>query len=116
MWEERVILEDEADAAAMRRNACEILPVEHDPSFVGHLEPRDDAQQRRLARAARSQHRDGLAARNLERRVVERCVSVESDPDAVHPKHQNHPPRRTRTRSTSNTETTVSTMSTTASA
>ena len=91
MREERVILEDEADAAAMRRNACEILPVEQDPSLVGHLEPGDDAQERRLARAARPEHRDDLAARDLERRVVERRVSVELDRDAAPPEASEPP-------------------------
>ena len=116
MREERVILKDETDAAPMRRNAGEILPVQHDPSLVRHLEPGDDPQERRLPRAARPQHGDGLAARDVQGRVFERRTSVEPDRDAFDAKHQNQPPRRTRTRSTSSTDTTVSTMSTTASA
>ena len=58
------MLEDEADAALLRRRrAVTSSPSMHDGARVGHLEAGDDAQQRRLARAA-----TGRAARSASRR------------------------------------------------
>ena len=116
MREERVILEHEADAAPMRRNAGQVDPVEQDAAGVGHLQAGDHAQQGRLPGAARAEHGDDLAVRDVERRGVEGLLAVERDRHGVDLEHQNHPPRRTRTRSTRSTATTVTAMSTTASA
>ncbi len=117
MGKESVVLEDEADAAPVRRNAVEVLAVEHDPARVRKLKAGDDSQQRRLAGAARTEHRDDLACRHVERRAVQRHLALEPNRDVLDPKHaQNHPPRCTRTRSTRSTETIVTAMSTTASA
>ena len=47
------------------------VPDDHDRAGVGHLEPRDHAQQRRLARAGGSEQRGQLAVGRLDRDVVE---------------------------------------------
>ena len=72
MLERRVVLEDEADAALLRRHAGRVLAGDEDLAGVGLLEPGDHAQQRRLAAAARAEQRGQRAGRDLERDVVER--------------------------------------------
>ena len=67
-----VVLEDEADVAPLRRrcrstSSPEISTV----PVVGLLEPGDDAQQRRLAAAARAQQRGQRAVGHVDRDVVE---------------------------------------------
>ena len=112
-----MILEDETDSAPVRSDSREVLSVEHDAARIGWLEPGDDAQQRRLAGAARAEDGDDLPARDVERRVVDHGFPVEPNRHVLDPEHaQNHPPRCTRTRSTRSTETTVTAMRTTASA
>ena len=71
MLERCVVLEDEADAAPLRRNAGGVLARDLDAALVGHLEPRDDAQQRRLARAAGAEQCRERAFGDLERDVIE---------------------------------------------
>ena len=56
MREERVILEDEADAAPMRRDAGQVDPVQQDASVVGHLQAR-----RSRAAGSSSRSRSGRA-------------------------------------------------------
>ena len=70
--ERRVVLEDEADAALLRREPGRVVPGDEDLPGVGRLEPRDDPEQRRLARAARPEQRRQRSARNGERHVVDR--------------------------------------------
>ncbi len=70
--ERRVVLEDEADAALLRRERRRLLAGDHDLAGVGRLEPRDHAQQRRLAAAARPEQRRQRAALDRDRDVVER--------------------------------------------
>ena len=55
--EGRVVLEDEADAALLRRERGRVVARRSDRARVGLLEPGDDAQQRRLAAAARAEQR-----------------------------------------------------------
>ena len=69
--EGRVVLEDEADAALLRRHVRDVPVAEADAALLGHLEPADDAQQRRLAAARRSQQRRQRAVGDLQRDVVE---------------------------------------------
>ena len=69
--EGRVVLEDEADVALLRPHPGRVDAVDHDRARVGLLQPGDDPEQRRLARAARPEQRGQRAALDLERDVVE---------------------------------------------
>jgi hypothetical protein len=69
--ERGVVLEDEADAALLRRQPRRVGAAHDDRAGVGHLEAGDHAQQRRLARAARPEQRGQPAVGRLERDVVE---------------------------------------------
>ena len=64
--ERGVVLEHEADAAPLRRDVRDVLAGDHDRPRIGRLEPGDDAQQRRLARPARSEQRGQRAVGYLE--------------------------------------------------
>ena len=76
--EGRVVLEDEADVAALRRLLGRVLAGDVDPAAVGRLEPGDHPQQRGLAAAAGAeQGREGAVA-DLERHVVERDELAEA--------------------------------------
>jgi hypothetical protein len=48
---------------------------------MGRVEPGDDAQQRRLARARRAEQRDELAPGNVERDVAQRRIGAEIELD-----------------------------------
>ena len=76
------MLEDEADAALLRRPAGDVLAVDEDRALVGGLEPGDDPEQRGLAAAARAEERRERARRDLHRDVVERDEVVEALRDA----------------------------------
>src|ERR1700730_16530502 len=66
MREQRVILEDEADIAAVRRLVVEALAAQPDRAFAEALEASDAAQGRGLAAAAWPQERKELAGMDLE--------------------------------------------------
>jgi len=51
------VLEDEADAALLRRERGRLVAGDEHLTGVGPLEPRDHAQERRLAAAARAEQR-----------------------------------------------------------
>ena len=70
--ERRVVLEDEADAALLRRLARDVHAVELYGSGLRLLEPGDDAQERRLAAAAGAEQRRQGAGGDLDRSIVER--------------------------------------------
>jgi hypothetical protein len=55
--ERGVVLEDEADVAALGPHRRDVLPGNDDGARVGLLEPGDDAQQRRLAGSGRAEQR-----------------------------------------------------------
>ena len=57
MLERRVVLEDEADPALLRREPGGVAAVDHDLSVVGALEAGDHAQQGRLPGAAGAEQR-----------------------------------------------------------
>ena len=85
--EERVVLEDETDAAFADLPVRRILAVEQHTPAVGRLEPCDDAQQRGLAAARRPEQRHELARTDLEADVTEcrevaELLSDASDVDA----------------------------------
>ena len=64
--EQRVVLEDGVDRPVERRATGDVRPAELDPALVGPLEAGDHPQRRRLARAGRAEHREELAARDVE--------------------------------------------------
>ena len=76
--ERRVVLEHEADISFLGRERRGVLAREEDLACVRGLEPGDDAQQRRLARAARAEERSERAALDVEGDVVERDEVAEA--------------------------------------
>ena len=70
--EERVMLEDEADAAIPRVTPRGIVTVEQHRPGIRSLEPGNDAQQRRLARTGRAQQRQQLTLIDGEADAIER--------------------------------------------
>jgi hypothetical protein len=84
--EQRVVLEDEPDAAVAGAVERRVVAVEMDRSRVGRFEAGDDAEQRRLARARWPEQRDELPRPDLEAHIVQRREGAESpghtpDPD-----------------------------------
>ena len=64
--EERVVLEHDADVAAVRRHAVDALAVERDGAVRRRLEAGEHHQRRRLAGARRAEQRQELAAGDVE--------------------------------------------------
>ena len=90
--ERRVVLEDEADVAPLRRESGRVLAREQDLAGVGALEAGDDAQQGRLPRSARAEHGRERAVGDLERDVVEGGEGAEALGDAANlDRHQRTP-------------------------
>jgi hypothetical protein len=81
--EGRVVLEDEADAALLRRDSGRVVPEDDDLALVRLLEPRDHAEQRRLAASARPQERGEGTRLDVERDVLERGEVVEALRDTL---------------------------------
>src|SRR5262249_27454606 len=75
--EERVVLEHEADVPLADRGVGDVLLVVEDRARVGHVEPRDDAEEGRLPGARRPEQREQLAAGDLEAHVVQRDERAE---------------------------------------
>ena len=72
MREERVVLEHGRDRPVIGRQAAHVLAGDVQRRRLGpEFEAADDAEQRRLARAARSEHGDELAFGDRERDMVE---------------------------------------------
>ena len=82
--EQRVVLEDEADAALAHVDIGGVFAVEQDRAGIGHLEAGDDAQQGRLARARRAEQRHQLARRHVEVQVVADDRRAEALVEATH--------------------------------
>ena len=61
MREQRVALEDDAQAAAVGLVVRDVAPVEHDAAAGRFDEPGDHLQRRRLAAARWAEQRDELA-------------------------------------------------------
>jgi len=70
--EQRIVLEHESHAAVLHARVRLVLAGQRDPPGRGQLQPRDHAQHRALAGAARPQQRRDGAVRGLERHVVDR--------------------------------------------
>ncbi len=64
--EQRVVLEDESDVAAMRRPVVQSPAAQRDGALGQRLESRDAAKRRRLAAAAGAEEREELALHHLE--------------------------------------------------
>ena len=76
--EQRVVLEHEPDLALAHVHGGGVLAGEQHAARVGRFQARDDAQQRGLAAAGRSQQRDQLAGLDMQRYVVERAELAEA--------------------------------------
>src|SRR4051812_46925573 len=68
--ERGVVLEDEAHPPLLWRKRGGVGLEDRDFAGVGHLEPRDDAEERGLAAAARPEQHGQRSARDGERDVV----------------------------------------------
>ena len=66
MGEQLLVLEHQPDPAAVGRDRREVAAVPRDATAVGLMQPGDDAQQRRLARATGPEHGDDLSGRRRE--------------------------------------------------
>ncbi len=86
MREELEGLEDHPDAATLgghpRGGSGDDLAVDLDAALVGVGEPRDEAEQRGLARAARAEDDRGRARRDVELDAVEHAPAAERLRDA----------------------------------
>ena len=77
MADEVELLEDEADRAAAHLGEFvggqvgDVVPVEHDSALGGRIHGSDDVHEGRLAGAGGADDGDPLAARDLQRHVVE---------------------------------------------
>ena len=81
---QRVILKHQADVPLIRRLGGDVLAADLDRSGGRSLEARDDAEQRRLAAAARADERNEFALAHVERDVLERADLVEGLADIPH--------------------------------
>src|SRR5208282_6325055 len=86
MREERVVLEDEADAAALRRDGRDICAVDEDFSGTWCRQPGDDAQEGGLSRPALAEQCHKLSWPYVQRHVVQRRERTETmgDPRQTH--------------------------------
>jgi hypothetical protein len=77
--EQRVVLEDETDAALTRVHLRDVFAVEMNraAAFIGEFQTRDDAEQGGLSGTRWTQQRGERAFGHFERHVVERLVSAE---------------------------------------
>jgi hypothetical protein len=75
---QRVVLEHEPDRALADRAPARVLAVEQHPPRGRELQPGDDPEQRRLARAGRPEQRHQLARLHREAHPVERGEPVEA--------------------------------------
>src|SRR5690606_4436679 len=81
--ERRVVLEHEAHVAASCGQVRRVTTLDLDLAGVGHLEPGDDAQERRLAAPARAEQRREAAGRDGHGDVVERDEVAEGLADVA---------------------------------
>jgi len=67
MFEQRVILKNETDAPLLHREIGRLFLAKIHRAAVWRVEPRDNAQQRRLAGTGRAKQRDEFAGSYIER-------------------------------------------------
>ncbi len=72
-----VALEHHGDVALARGHSCDVSVADHDPTRSRGNQPGDDAQQRRLAAAARSEEHQELAVLDFEAQALQRRSSSE---------------------------------------
>src|ERR1700693_1219622 len=77
MWEERVILEDGVDAAAIGRKCVEAHATHPDFAGSGLFETGDEAEQRGFAGAAFAEKGEEFTGSNGERNIFEDAVGAE---------------------------------------
>lgn len=83
-------LEHDAELPGVRRAAGHAVPAEDDVAAVGVEQAGDDAEQRRLARAGRTQQREELAVADLDGYVVEHDQLAVRLTDVLHPDGGGH--------------------------
>jgi hypothetical protein len=91
--EERVVLEDHADVAALGRNPRRAgdRPSPHaDRSFVGNLEACDESKERRLPAPARPEEGDELPSPDVEVGAVDRADAAEALVNGLELDHRAH--------------------------
>ncbi len=81
---QREVLEHQRDVARRRVARRHVLPAHDDRSRVGALEAGDGSQQRRLARAGRTQHHQQLVGVRLELNVAQRLGATEPLRETAH--------------------------------
>ena len=81
--ERRVVLEDEADVALLRRQRRRVLAGDLDRPRVRLLETGDDAQQRRLAATTRTEQRGERSGGDVDGDVVQGDEIAESLDDVL---------------------------------
>src|SRR3546814_16962621 len=84
MPEQRIMLRDEAHLEVGDLEAGNVLTVEFDAAGVGKFQPRDDAQQRRLARPRRAEQREEFAVAHVEVDALQRGKDAEALRQAVY--------------------------------
>jgi hypothetical protein len=83
--EQRVALEDGVRRALEGREARHVVAVEQDAALGGLLEARDHAQRGGLPAPRRPEHREELAARDVEIHLAHGCEVAEALGDALEP-------------------------------
>jgi hypothetical protein len=81
--EQRVVLEHEADAPVLHALMRGGIAAKMHVAGIRHLQPRDHAQHRRLARSRRSEDADELAGRDLDRDAVQHRLRAKAVADAL---------------------------------
>src|SRR5438445_172964 len=87
MRKQRVVLEHHVDRPPIRRYLRNILTIEQNASFVGHVQTGEEAQQRGLAAARRAEQGEEFAGENVERHALDRSYGRKLLAHAVEP-HQ----------------------------
>ena len=77
MREQREVLERDADAARLGTVLRGVAPADMHFAGFGLFDPRDDAQQHRLAGPRRAKNYDDLAGIDVEREPVDRAARLE---------------------------------------
>ncbi len=88
MREQRVILKHHVDGALMRQHMRDVAPVQEDATFIRRLEAGEHAEQRGLATAARTEQREKLPGRDIERQPVDSAERAEILDDALDPQQR----------------------------
>ncbi len=85
---QRIALKHHVDGTPMRRHRRKVDPVEQDTAAIRPLEARDQAQQRGLAAAGRTEQREELALIDVERKLIDRGEGAEAFAQAFDPQQR----------------------------